>query len=224
MQEVCIKTKSAMKTTLICLSLLAALGLTSCNNKENENNKAADNANEAKFDDSNIEKDVEFATTAASGGLMEVELGRLAVSNGGSDDVRKFGQDMITDHSKANDELKSLAASKNISLPTVPNQAHQKKIDDLQGKSGEGFDFDYIDLMVKDHKEDIDLFEKEADKGNDPDLKAWAAGKLPTLRHHLMMAEEIQRVHKDEKKDDKLNPQGMKEPRQPPRSPRTGEK
>ena len=72
-------------------------------------------------------------------------------------------------------------------------------IDHLREKKGRDFDKDYIDMMVKDHKEDIELFEKEAEKGNDADLKAWANAKLPTLREHLRMAESIQQDIKNMK-------------------------
>jgi putative membrane protein len=184
------------KTTFICLALLIGLGLASCNNKDNADNKAAEDSNEAKFEDTNIEKDAEFATTAAAGGIMEVELGKIAVKNGGDDRVRKFADDMIKDHSAANEELKNLAASKNISLPTTTTGEQQKDLEKMREKEGEGFDYDYIDYMVKDHKKDIELFEKEAEKGNDPDLRSWAAGKLPTLRHHLSMAEELDSLFK----------------------------
>jgi len=106
--------------------------------------------------------------------------------------VKEFGRNMVTDHSKANDELKATAQSKNITLPTVPNSKHQKHIDEMKQKKGSDFDKAYIDMMVDDHKDDIDDFQKEADKGNDPDLKAWASNKLPVLQHHLQMAKDIQ--------------------------------
>jgi putative membrane protein len=187
------------KTLFICWIIFAALGLASCK-KENPGNKAAEDKNDAHFDRQD-EKDADFAVQAASGGLMEVTLGELATKNGSSEEVRKFGQDMIDDHSKANFELKELAAKKGISLPGVPNVDHQKEIDKLRDQNGDGFDNDYINLMVKDHKKDIEAFEKEAANGTDPDMRAWAAGKLPSLRHHLGMAEGIQNHLKDKFKD-----------------------
>ena len=168
-------------------------------NSENSNNKTAENENDRKFDSTSIKHDAEFAVDAASGGLMEVELGNLASTNGASQMVKHFGQTMVSDHSKANDELKATANSKNISLPSIPNNKMQKSIDDLKQKQGRDFDKAYMDMMVKDHKEDISHFQKEADKGNDPDLKTWASGKLPVLHHHLQMAENIQRELKNEK-------------------------
>jgi len=99
---------------------------------------------------------------------------------------------MVDDHTKANNELKTLAGQKSIALPDVMSEKCQNKYYDLDQKKGNDFDREYIDLMVKDHKDDIDKFEKEADKGNDADVKSWASGKLETLRHHLTEAERIQ--------------------------------
>jgi len=146
--------------------------------------------NDEKFDDSDIKKDAKFAVNAADGGMLEVELGKLAESKGSSKVVKDFAKHLIADHSKANEELKALALSKSISLPEALSEKNQKKYDKLNEKSGAEFDKDFIDLMVSDHKDDIDLFEKEAEKGNDPELKSFASGKLPTLKHHLQMAED----------------------------------
>jgi putative membrane protein len=171
--------------------------LCSCNDNENGSNKAAKDENKAKFDSTDMKRDATFAVTAASGGMMEVALGNIAMTNGASQLVKDFGHTMVADHSKAGDELMSVAASRNITLPSVPNSHMQKKIDDLKQKRGTDFDKAYIDLMVDDHKEDINDFQKEVDKGNDPDVQRWAAGKIPTLQHHLQMASDIQKAMKE---------------------------
>ena len=181
-----------MKKVIVILSVCSAAWLCSCNSNENESNKMAEDANKEAFNNTAMENDAEFATKAASGGMMEVELGKIAMANSSMPSVTQFGQTMVNDHSAANEELKATAQSKNIALPDRPDNDKQKMIDDLREKKGRDFDKDYIDMMVKDHKEDIELFEKEAEKGNDADLKAWANSKLPTLREHLRMAESIQ--------------------------------
>ena len=187
-----------MKKTLLAAALLASVFvLPSCGNDENASNKMAEDQNEQKFDSTDMKRDAEFAMKAASGGMMEVELGNMAAMNGVSPQVKEFGKNMVADHSKANEELKSAAAAKNITLPSVPDADMQKKIDDMKKKTGADFDKAYVDMMVSDHKDDIDLFQKEADKGNDPELKAWAAGKVPVLQHHLMMIEDIQKAMKN---------------------------
>jgi len=186
-----------MKNTVLVLTIaLSATAFTACNNAENSSNKMAEKENDQKFENNDVKKDAEFAMKAASGGMMEVELGQWAATNGASDGVRQFGQNMVTDHSKANDELKALAQAKSISLPAQPDNDMQKKINDLKEKKGADFDKAYVDMMVSDHKDDIDLFQKEADKGNDADVKSWAAGKIPVLQHHLQMIEEMQKSMK----------------------------
>ena len=98
---------------------------------------------------------------------------------------------MVKDHSKDRDELKLLAAKKNISIPDVPGEHYQKHIDDLEKKKGSEFDKDYISFMVSDHHDDIDAFEKEAKNGKDADLVSFANKGLPILKEHLNMAEAI---------------------------------
>lgn len=142
------------------------------------------------------QRDEEFAMKAAEGGMMEVMMGELAQKNGASREVKDFGKMMVTDHSKANDELKALAAQKNINLPSTLGNEKQDKYNDLAKKTGKDFDKDYIDLMVKDHEHDIDEFKEEADKGNDPDIKAFAAKTLPTLQHHYDRIKQIRDAQK----------------------------
>ena len=108
--------------------------------------------------------------------------------------MKEFAQTMIDDHSKANEELKTLAQSKNITLPTTLSEENQEHYNDIAEKSGAEFDQAYCDFMVKDHKDDLDKFKKAADKAEDPDLKSWAAGKVPVLEHHLSMAEGMEKA------------------------------
>lgn len=189
------------KLWTIFLSTAFAVSLMSCGNqnKAEDTKEVAEEQNEEKFDDSNIEKDTEWAVQAADAGMLEVELGKLAQTNAASPEVKKFAQMMVDEHTKANDELKAAAAAKNITLPAALSDKCQKKYNDLMEKKGEEFDKDYISLMVSDHKDVIDAFEKQADKGNDADLKTWASGKLPTLRHHLEMAQATEEVVKKNK-------------------------
>jgi len=127
---------------------------------------------------------------------MEVQLGDAAQQLAAGSRVKEFGNMMVRDHSKANDELKTLAVSKNITLPDSVGEEHKKHIDDLKKKKGVDFDKAYINMMVDDHKEDIDMFEKAANNLKDADLKAFAARTLPTLRAHLDSAQTIQETMK----------------------------
>jgi len=133
--------------------------------------------------------DKHFMEKAAIGGLAEVQLGNLAQQKAASDQVRQFGMRMVQDHTKANDELKRLASSKGLQLPSAVDAKHQQVADKLSKMTGADFDKAYMSDMVSDHKEDIGEFKKEANGGKDPDLKAFAAKTLPTLQEHLQMAQ-----------------------------------
>jgi putative membrane protein len=133
--------------------------------------------------------DSTFAMNAAAGGLAEVQLGQLAVQNAADPSVKAFGQKMVDDHSKANDQLKAIAAQKGVTLPGSMTAQDQATYDRLAKLKGADFDRAYMADMVKDHRTDIAEFEKEASGGSDPDLKSFAANTLPTLKEHLQMAE-----------------------------------
>ncbi|HEU4434116.1 MAG TPA: DUF4142 domain-containing protein [Pyrinomonadaceae bacterium] len=136
-------------------------------------------------------KDRDFLMDAAQGGMMEVELGRLAAQNGMSEAVKQFGQRMVDDHGQANTELMSLATSKGITLPTELDEKHRAHVTKLTSLTGAEFDREYSKLMLSDHNKDVSEFEKQSNKGADPDLKAFAAKTLPTLQQHLEMAKAL---------------------------------
>ena len=171
-----------------------------CENKKYDDSaEVAEDQNEEKLKDSDTEKDADFAVEVADAGLLEVQAGTLALTKATAPQVKQYAQMMVDDHTKANNELKAIAKEKGIVLPDVMSEKCQKKYYDLDQESGEDFNKEYIDLMVKDHKDVIDKFEKEADKGNEADIKSWAAGKLAKLRHHLEEAKRIQNNLKDNK-------------------------
>jgi putative membrane protein len=134
--------------------------------------------------------DTKFVKDAAQGGLAEVDLGNVAKSNGTNDAVKQFGDRMVTDHSKANDELKSLAQQKGWTLPSEPKAADKAKKDRLSKMNGATFDKAYMRDMVQDHQMDVKEFQKCASSCKDPELKAWAAKTVPTLQDHLKMAQD----------------------------------
>ncbi|WP_246113180.1 DUF4142 domain-containing protein [Segetibacter aerophilus] len=142
--------------------------------------------------DTSMAEDREFVMEAASGGLMEVALGKIAATNAASAQVKEFGRMMVTDHTKANAELKAVAAKKNVTVSPHPMEKHQKHIDELQAKKGADFDKAYVEMMVDDHKEDVSKFEDEASKGNDADVKVFATKTLPVLKKHLEHIQKIQ--------------------------------
>ena len=134
--------------------------------------------------------DTKFVKEAASGGMEEVELGQLAVSKASDPDVKSFGQKMVDDHSKANDQLKQIASQKGVTLPTGLNNMQKHDKSKLAKLSGGAFDRAYISMMVKDHKKDVADFQKESNHGKDSDVKGFATSTLPTLQDHLKMAQD----------------------------------
>lgn len=135
--------------------------------------------------------DAAFMRQAASDGIAEVEHGRAATQNASSNDVKQFGQRMVDDHSKANDELKSLASQKQVTLPTDLEGKHRAMQDKLTKLKGAEFDKAYMAHMVTAHQQAVALFEKESKGGKDAEVKAFAQKTLPTLQEHLKMARSI---------------------------------
>lgn len=134
--------------------------------------------------------DQAFVKEAAIGGMAEVEFGTLAKDKASSADVKQFGDRMVTDHGKANDELKQWAQQKNVTLPMELDAKHKATRDRLSKLSGDTFDKAYMREMVSDHEKDVAAFKKQSASAHDPDLKAWATKTLPTLEDHLKMAHE----------------------------------
>jgi len=138
--------------------------------------RAADNPGGSSL----TEKDKKFMKKAAKGGMMEVAMGQMAEQNAQSEDVKSFGKRMVTDHGKANDELKSIASKKGIQLPS---KEHSMKWTS---------DKAYMDAMVKDHEKDLAEFKEEASSGTDPDLKKFADDTAKMVQEHLDLAKETQ--------------------------------
>ncbi|MEP6595222.1 MAG: DUF4142 domain-containing protein [Ginsengibacter sp.] len=139
-----------------------------------------------------LDKDAsDFVNKAASGGMMEVELGKIAQEKAKSQRVKDFGSMMVTDHTQANDELKSIASSKNVTVPSAMMADEQKHVDDLSKKSGDDFDKGYMKMMLDDHKKDVAEFKKTSEKSTDADIKNFAAKTLPVLQKHLDSAKAI---------------------------------
>ena len=135
--------------------------------------------------------DKKFVREAAQGGMAEVELGKLATEKASSDEVKKFGQRMVDDHTKAGNELKQIAGEKGIVVSQQLSAKDKMTKDRLSKLSGEQFDKAYMADMVKDHTQDVADFQKEANSGADSDVKNFAAKTLPTLQDHLREAKQI---------------------------------
>ncbi|MGF7078792.1 DUF4142 domain-containing protein [Mucilaginibacter sp. UYCu711] len=179
---------------LSSILMIATAGLLfACNGTPKDSTDAADSVNKVKDTTTTgqtgiavVADDAKFAVDAANGGMTEIELSKLALERATNAKVKEFANMMVMDHSKAGDELKGIATTKNITLPAEVNEDSKKAIADLSAKkAGADFDKAYVDKMVSDHKSTVDLFEDASKNVKDPDLKAFADKTLPTIKGHL---------------------------------------
>lgn len=136
--------------------------------------------------------DEAFMKDAAHAGAAEIEASKLAQSKAKSADVKSFADAMITDHTKVAEELKALAAKKNVKLPEGPSVAQKAELKLIDAGDNDKFDERYAKHFgVSAHQDTIKLFEDAAQNAKDPEVKAWAAKTLPGLKHHLEMAQSL---------------------------------
>jgi len=148
--------------------------------------------------------DADFVNKAAAAGIMEVATARLAMEKASNADVKAFARRLVVDHSTANEELLKLSQTRNVTLDasamkidlTTPVSEHaymHGPAAQLKTLDGTAFDRAFLDQMVKDHQEVIDLFDEQADHGKDSELKEWAEKKHQTLQDHLDRAKDLQK-------------------------------
>ena len=136
----------------------------------------------------------DFVKEAAISDMFEIDSSKLAQDKGNASE-KSFASQMITDHTKTTTELKGLVSSGKVKadLPSALDSSHQSKLDKLRGESGKDFSSDYDSDQLSGHKDAVSLFERYAKGGDNADLKDWAGKTLPTLRHHLEMAESLKK-------------------------------
>jgi putative membrane protein len=141
-----------------------------------------------------------FVKNAALGGLTEVTLSKAAAAKSQDPKIRKFADQMVHDHSKANDELTTLARKKGLEVPVSLDAKHQAVVQKLSHESGAGFDRAYSKQMMTDHEKTVALFQ-EATRSSDPDVAAFAKKTLPTLQQHEQMADQLPRAMRSANSD-----------------------
>jgi len=175
--------KNILKSNLLLGTLLVGLvtGITSCHN-----NQPNDNSTDTTDDQSDTASKWggKFLVKATLINLDEIQLGQMAQKNATTEDAKEMGRMMEADHTKAQNELKSLAKQKSITIPTTLDKDGQDDYNKLNSKTGIDFDKEYCDMMVSGHKDAISLFEKDSAKATDPDIRQWAINTLPDLRKH----------------------------------------
>jgi putative membrane protein len=138
------------------------------------------------------QQDRKFMMDAAQGGMLEVEASRLALERASSEQVREFAQQLLKDHTDANEKLMQIAQDKGVKLPKELDAKHKQQLSKLGKLKGEEFDRTYMqELGHKDHKKDIQAFEKQARQGKDAELRTFAEETLPVLQKHLSMAHKV---------------------------------
>lgn len=171
---------------LVALVVLALPGSAPCAAAEDANGSAAA---PGRTELNAIDR--QFVRAASLRGLAEVRLGKLAAAKGESVEVKQFGQRMVDDHSRANDQLMQLAGIKGITIPAQLPREHRAKVDRLSRLAGTAFDRAYIQEMVRGHSDAIVIFERQIKGGQDRDIKNFAASTLSLLRDHLQEARKI---------------------------------
>lgn len=144
--------------------------------------------------------DQHFMAEAYQGGLAEVQVGELAKTKATTAEARTLAERLVSDHQKSNEELKQLAESKAITLPTEPKAASQALMKTLEKKEGAAFDKIFAQDAVKDHKKDIGSFQQIAKETKDDDLKKFVEKTIPVLKEHLALAETAERKAQEGKK------------------------
>src|SRR3954451_12077305 len=136
----------------------------------------------------------DFVKEVAISDMFEIQSNTLAKDKGNAAE-KTFATQMVTDHTKTSTELKGLVSAGKVKaeLPTALDSSHQSKLEKLKGESGKDFSSDFNSMQVTAHKDAVSLFERYANGGDDPELKSWAGKTLPTLKHHLEMAQNLEK-------------------------------
>lgn len=141
------------------------------------------------------DNDKKFVEEALKGGMSEVDLGQMAAKSGKSDDVKQFGQQMVTDHTALGDKMKAVATDIGVTPPSMQSAGGMATKAKLEVLTGDAFDKAYISAMVKDHEADLAAFRKEARDGTSPEVKSAAKQGAMVVQRHLTMIRKIAAAH-----------------------------
>lgn len=133
-----------------------------------------------------------FVQDQLKDGKREVQLGQLAEKNASSPDVKQFASTMVQDHTRAGNKLEEIAQRENVEMDSKSGDDARDDVEKLSKLSGRDFDKEYIDLMVKDHKDAVDSLQDQAENADNASVKTWAAETLPRVKHHLEQAQQLQ--------------------------------
>jgi putative membrane protein len=171
---------------MMCVSNGFAQNTTNSNSNQNTTNSSGNTKTSGKKN-----SDSKFMMLAATSDMNEIGLSQQALSKSTNEEVKKLAQMMIDDHTKSSEELKPLAASKGVVLPTEMDSKHKSAMGKMTSTSGMEFDTAYVKMMVKDHEKAVALYQKEANGGKDAEARAFAAKTLPVVQMHLDMSRKL---------------------------------
>ena len=186
--------KRTLITLLPCALLLVACTPTTDETVADSGASGAQSATEDSTDEKKTQvssEDLQFMKDAAQGGIAEVKMGELAQSNGESPQVKQFSQRIVTDHTKANAELKQLATKKGVTLPDAMSEQHKTMMQHLSSLKGREFDTAFKQHAVENHEKGIEKFKAASEKAKDTELKSFASKTLPVLQQHLELAKQL---------------------------------
>ncbi|RZJ36655.1 MAG: DUF4142 domain-containing protein [Flavobacterium sp.] len=189
------KAKTLAKALFSAAVLTFFLSLSSCKqeNKQDDTKEVAEDQNDAKFENNdNKDDDSDFLVAAAETDLMEIEIGKLALSKSTNAGVKDFANMLVADHTKSSNELKPFAEKLQVSLPMAITEKGKDKYNELNDKNGKDFDQKFADMMVDGHQDAIDKMQKAAEDAHDPAIRTWASNMVPTLKGHLEHAKMLQ--------------------------------
>ena len=196
-----------MKRIFMILSLASAFTFYSCNEarreQEQDTNEVAEEANDEKFEDNDMEKDADFVAEAVASNYAEIKMAQLAQQRSTSAEIKDLARTLEADHTKVLNELKTLAQAKAITVPVEEKDEAKRKYENLSEQDeADDFDKKWLEQMEDAHEKSINKFERRADKGEDADIKAFAAKTLPHLKMHK---EKIDAAQERAKEADKNN-------------------
>ncbi len=189
-------TRTLAKTFFGAAALSLFLGFTSCKNenKAEDTKEVAEEQNEQNLDNNeSLEDDSEFLVAAAESDLMEIELGKLGVTKGTHAEIKKFGNMLVSDHTKSANQMKPFAEKLGVALPGAITEKGKESYNKLNDqKAGQEFDEKFAEMMVKNHEDAVSMMQKASETANDPEIRAWAATMVPTLQMHLEHAKKLE--------------------------------
>jgi putative membrane protein len=190
MKKLFILRKAFLVTGLIAMSFV------SCKDgakQQEDTREAAEERNETQFEEADSKEDqASFFVDIAEINLLEIEAAKLALQKGTDTEVKNYAKMLVTEHTKAGAELKTIADTKQIALPTSLTDKGKDAYNKLNEKSGNDFDKEFIKIMIDDHEKTIkELEDASTDKDNDQNVKDWASNKIAGLTAHLQEAKMI---------------------------------